>query len=165
MDWQSPALDATAPWGEGGRAGGDAFGVFLFFHRMSSLMQTYSVIRGAALAAALCTALAAPALAGNAATGAKLFEGYCSDCHTVVAGGGNNKGPNLFGVVGRKTASVADFDYSDAHRAANWVWTPEVLDSYLTAPREKVVGTKMKFKGIPDAGERADVIAYLSSLK
>jgi cytochrome c len=117
------------------------------------------------LGAALCAGLAVPAMAGDAANGAKLFEGYCSDCHTTARGGGNNKGPNLFGLVGRKTGSIADFDYSDANRTANWVWTPQQLDIYLMAPRQVMVGTKMKFKGIPDNKERADVIAYLESLK
>ena len=109
--------------------------------------------------------LAAPALAGgDAQKGGTVFEDNCSDCHTVVQGAPSRKGPNLFGVVGRKTAALADFDYSDANRAAGWTWTPEKLDQYLTNPKATIPGTIMKFKGTLSADERANVIAFLQTL-
>jgi cytochrome c len=121
-------------------------------------------VHGLALAAvALMISLPAHA-AGDPAKGAQLFDDNCSDCHTIAQGGSNKRGPNLVGVVGRKTGSVADYEYSDANKAAGWVWTPEVLDRYLADPKQALPGTKMKFKGDADAQERADIIAFLQTL-
>jgi len=111
-------------------------------------------------------ALSSPAFAaGDAKSGADLFDNNCSDCHSVKEDGGNRKGPNLYGVVGRKTGAIAGFEYSDANRNAGWVWNAETLDHYLTNPKEAIPGTIMKFKGSLSAGERADIIAFLSGLK
>jgi len=101
---------------------------------------------------------------GSAKAGADLVETYCSECHTTERGGSSRKAPNLFGLVGRKAGQVPGFDYSDANKALGWVWDETNLNTYLTAPKTVVVGTTMKFKGIPDAAERADVIAFLASL-
>ncbi|HVI51957.1 MAG TPA: cytochrome c family protein [Candidatus Sulfotelmatobacter sp.] len=110
--------------------------------------------------------LSAPAFAaGDAKSGADLFDNNCSDCHSVKEDGGNRKGPNLFGVVGRKTGAVSGFEYSDANRSAGWVWNADTLDHYLTNPKEAIPGTIMKFKGSLSAAERADLIAFLSTLK
>jgi cytochrome c len=102
--------------------------------------------------------------AGDPKRGASLFEDSCSDCHNAKPDGGNRKGPNLFGVVGRKSGSVPGFDYSDANKGLNWLWTPARLDPYLASPQKIVPGTIMKFKGDPDPQERADIIAYLVTL-
>lgn len=103
--------------------------------------------------------------AGDAAKGQEIFAVNCADCHTVTQGGKNKKGPNLFGIVGRPAGSIADFEYTDANKNSGVVWTPDVLNKYLTAPKKFIVDTKMKFDGLPDAGERADLIAYLQTLK
>ena len=85
----------------------------------------------------------------------------CQSCHTVQEGGANMTGPNLHGVFGRKTASVAEFKYSDALKAANFVWEPKHLDQWLTKPQDFLPGTKMTFPGLADPKDRTDVIAYL----
>lgn len=102
--------------------------------------------------------------AGDAARGAELFDNYCSECHTTREGGSSRSAPNLFGLIGRRTGMVAEFNYSDANRTAGWIWSAETLDPYLTAPKTAIPGTVMKFQGVKDAGERADLIAFLSSL-
>jgi cytochrome c len=114
----------------------------------------------------LATALAATAAhaAGDPKRGEDAFADNCGDCHSVKIDGGNRKGPNLFGIVGRHSSAIKDFDYSDANKATNWIWTPEKLDVYLTAPKKVVPGTIMKFKGDPDPQERADIIAYLETI-
>lgn len=116
----------------------------------------------AAMALAL-TASAAQA-AGNAVSGKSVFA-RCMICHTVNKGGPNGIGPNLFGVVGRKAGTLAGYNYSSAMKAYGKVWTPQLLDIYLTHPQATVVGTKMSFAGISSGGQRADVIAYLQTLK
>jgi cytochrome c len=63
-------------------------------------------------AALLCISLTSPALAGSdAARGAQVFE-RCAMCHSADKAAGNGLGPNLFGVVGRKAASLPNFPYS-----------------------------------------------------
>jgi cytochrome c len=102
--------------------------------------------------------------AADPAAGQAVFRAQCSICHSVQAGR-NMIGPSLFGVVGRKTGAEAGFHYSTANQNANLTWTPDVLDKYLLSPRAVVPGTKMTFAGQKDATKRADLIAYLETLK
>jgi cytochrome c len=111
----------------------------------------------------LCTASLARA-AGSAATGEDLFKHKCGSCHSVETGK-NRVGPSLAGVVGRKAASIETYSYSAAMRSSGLTWDTATLDSYLTNPRAKVPGTKMTFVGLPQANGRADIIAYLNTLK
>lgn len=101
--------------------------------------------------------------AGDAAAGKKIFQ-TCLLCHTDQKGH-NKVGPSLFDIVGRHSASLPDYNYSDAMKNFDKVWTPEELDTYLTNPREVVKGTKMIFPGIKDEKSRQDLIAYLETLK
>jgi len=102
--------------------------------------------------------------AGNAANGKTVFS-RCAICHSAGKGEPNRIGPNLFGVVGRKAGIAPGFNYSGAMKAFGKVWTPQLLDTYLTHPPVVVPGTKMSFAGISNAGQRGDVIAYLQTLK
>ena len=123
------------------------------------------VIALAVVGLGLCTI--SPSLAradGSAANGENLFKHKCASCHSVESGK-NRVGPTLFGVVGRKAASIETYSYSTAMRSAELTWDPVTLDSYLINPRAKVSGTKMTFVGLPQANDRADIIACLSTLK
>ena len=113
----------------------------------------------------LATSSLAAHAAGDARRGADVFDNECSDCHTATAKGGNGKGPALFGILGRNAGSVPGYDYSDANKASHFVWTAEQLEAYLPNPKGAMPGTKIRYSGIKDAGERADVIAFLQSLK
>ena len=107
----------------------------------------------------------APLPPGDAARGEKLFKGRAAQCHTSNQGGANGVGPNLWGLVGRHSGTVEGFAYSKANAESGVVWTPEVLDVYLENPKKFMPGTKMSFAGIKKPQERADVIAYLETLK
>lgn len=91
----------------------------------------------------------------------KLHFNLCKPCHTLVSGGPNMTGPNLYGVFGRKVASHPGFDYSSALKAKDWTWDTAHIDQWLKNPRAYVPGTKMTFYGIPDDEDRRDLIAYL----
>ena len=88
----------------------------------------------------------------------------CALCHTTEVGQ-NKVGPSLFGIVGRKSASLDGYNYSEAMKKFDHTWDPQTLDTYLSDPRTLVPGTKMIFPGIKDEKERQDVIAYLETLK
>ncbi len=77
----------------------------------------------------------------------------------------NSIGPKHCGVVGRNAASLPDFDYSPAMRESGLTWTPETLDRFLLNPAKTVPGNFMPFGGISDAQDRADLIAYLATLR
>jgi cytochrome c len=115
------------------------------------------------VAAVASVTLSAAACAGVAAAGKSVFN-KCAICHSP-AEGKNGLGPTLFGVVGRPSASVAGFSYSDAMKAAKKTWDEATLDVYLTDPKAAVPGTKMIFAGLPKPEDRANVIAYLATLK
>jgi cytochrome c len=119
------------------------------------------------VAAVLFTALSAFALqaqAADPAAGKSVFNANCSICHSVQPGK-NLVGPSLFGIMGRKTGSIPGFHYSPANQNANITWDPATLDKYLQSPRAVIPGTIMTYAGLKDDTKRADLIAYLGSLK
>jgi glucose/arabinose dehydrogenase/cytochrome c2 len=105
--------------------------------------------------------------APQVATGRTIFQNNCASCHTVDTGMAQLAGPGLFGVVGRKAAGVAGFNYSAALAkagAGGTVWTRDELDVFLLDPAKRVPGTTMPV-GVPDAKQRGALIDYLASLQ
>jgi cytochrome c len=110
--------------------------------------------------AAVLALIAAPAFA---ATGQAVFIDKCGDCHTLE--GPSQTAPSLKGVVGRKIASLADFQYSDALKAkSGGTWDEATLGSFLADPKAFAPGTVM-FGGAPDPADRQAIIDYLKSAK
>lgn len=88
----------------------------------------------------------------------------CASCHSFDKGGPNRVGPNLHEVVGRPKASKPDFNYSAALKSKGGEWTFEDINAFIQNPKAYANGTTMAFAGIAQAGERADILAYLRSL-
>ena len=116
------------------------------------------------LVGAITVAIASRAQAQDAVTGERSFKADCSICHSPQPGR-NLIGPSLFNVVNRHSGEISNFHYSEANRNSGLTWNVATLDRYLTAPRELVPGTKMTFPGLKDAKQRADLIAYLETLR
>lgn len=119
------------------------------------------VVAAAMVAPALCAAGPKPDVENGKAT----FTTTCGVCHSVQTTGGPNQGPNLLGVVGRQAGSEPHFTgYSPALKASKITWSTKTLDKFLTDPSAKVPGTLMPIQ-ITDNKTRADVVAYLATLK
>lgn len=135
-------------------------------------MSAVPSIRLCALAALLtaCAAFAAyTAYAGgvnvSAADGKALFmTNGCPACHGVTANDTFMVGPSLFGIVGRQAGTAPSLlGASEGLKKYGVIWTEETLNEFLADPNAKVPGTPMSGK-LSDPQERADVIAYLSTL-
>jgi cytochrome c len=90
----------------------------------------------------------------------------CKSCHTIEAGGANGTGPNLHGVLGKKSGSHPGFAYSAAmveHGNTLGAWTFEEASEFITAPQKHVPGTKMTFVGLKKPEDRINLLAYLNS--
>ncbi|QXM23885.1 cytochrome c family protein [Elioraea tepida] len=119
------------------------------------------------LAAAALLWQALPASAEDAAAGQRVFA-QCRACHTVDKGGRNGVGPNLWGIVGSPAGKREGFRYSANMQElaqGGLVWTRENLDKYLENPKSLVPRGSMAFAGIRNPEQRANLIAYLETLK
>lgn len=106
-------------------------------------------MRSLFLVFALLSLLAGPAQAADPVRGETLFQGHCAKCHGFDPADRSKRGPHLQGLFERRYGAVQDFPYRMVWPEADPVWTPAHLDSYLEIHR------------LPEAAERADVIAYL----
>ncbi len=120
-------------------------------------------LTGLAIIAAMGLSSGAARADGDPALGKTVFN-QCAACHSVKEGE-NKIGPSLHGIVGRPSHSIANFNYSEAMKGYNVTWDPATLDHYLTDPRGTVPGTRMIFVGLKKEDQRANVIAYLETLK
>ena len=85
----------------------------------------------------------------------------CKACHRIGEGAKSLVGPELNGLDGRHSGSVAGFRYSEANKNSGVVWNEQTFKEYIKNPRGKMPGTKMIFPGIKDEKEVADLWAYL----
>lgn len=103
---------------------------------------------------------------GDAANGKELFmSNSCAACHGVTKEDNSKVGPNLVGVVGRKAGTTKSLlGPSENLKKYGVIWSVETLHEFLADPSAKVPGTAMA--GIlTDPQQRADVIAFLATLK
>jgi cytochrome c len=104
----------------------------------------------------------AGAMAADVAAGETVFTQKCKVCHQIGEGAKNAVGPELNGLIGRKTGSVPDYSYSDANKDSGITWDDATLKDYLTNPKAKIPGTKMIFAGLPKEADRDNLVAYLA---
>lgn len=126
-------------------------------HLLPPCAAALSLLAGLTFATA--TAAVEP---GDAARGKYVFY-QCRVCHYVEKLAPHDNGPNLHNLFGRKAGTAPGFEfYSAAMKQSGIVWSPQYLDTWLANPTTFIPGTSMIFpQGIPDAQDRADLIAYL----
>jgi len=128
-------------------------------------MRARPGLAAVALAALAAAGAARAELIGDAEKGAEVFA-QCAACHQIGQGAEDRIGPHLNGIFGREAAAHEGYRYSASMERAGvdgLVWTLETLDAYIENPRALVSKTRMSFRGIEDAGARADLLAYLRS--
>ena len=98
---------------------------------------------------------------GDAVRGKSVFERRCTGCHALDS---NREGPHLRGVYGRTSGTVPDFEYSDAIKKSGIVWNEDTIERWLRDTDAFVPGNNMGFR-VPKAQDRADVIAFLKTVR
>jgi cytochrome c len=105
-------------------------------------------------------ALIQVAQAQDVAAGEQSFK-KCFPCHSIGEGAKNKVGPILNGLDGRHSATVPDYNYSDANKNSGITWNEATFMEYIKDPRAKIPNTKMIFPGIKNEKEAGDLWAYL----
>lgn len=108
---------------------------------------------------------AAAAEAGRASlASAPSAFGQCAACHSLQSGK-HGIGPSLVGIYGTKAGDIPGYSFSAALKASGLTWDDATLDRWLEAPMQTVPGTKMTYGGLKDPAKRAELIAFLKTLK
>jgi cytochrome c len=128
---------------------------------IDSKFRTLRHTHGVKVGVFLLVALASPATAADPDHGKALYQ-TCAACHTERP---DALGPSLKGVVGRKSAALEDFRYSNPMKRANLVWDEANLRAYIQDPQAKVKGNRMPYGGLTDGKDVDDIIAYLKTLQ
>jgi cytochrome c len=100
--------------------------------------------------------------------GRRLFEATCTPCHNFDEDATPDiygQTLNLYGVIGRKAASIPNFDYSGAMKATDRTWDARSVESFIAAPKEFVPSTRMELPGVPDPEVRRAIVDFLSTAK
>jgi cytochrome c len=125
------------------------------------MARSFALLSAPLVAAALWSTTVPAAADGDAAYGEELYNSRCVACHSPDA---NRVGPRHRGVVGRRAGSLPDFNYSKALKGSDVVWDDQTLDRWLTNPQAFIPGQRMNFR-VANPNDRADIIAYLKTLK
>ncbi|MEA2795055.1 MAG: cytochrome c [Bradyrhizobium sp.] len=93
--------------------------------------------------------------------GADVFRA-CVACHTLGAEQANRAGPTLAGIFGRRIATLPGYNFSEALRRLDIVWTPETVSRlFEIGPSAYTPGTKMPEQRIGSEPDRAALVKFL----
>lgn len=140
-------------------------------HARNGKMKIIDMLRAGLIGCALL-AINTPANAEMTKAGQKavvaagkiMFEQRCRSCHAEDPSK-QSYGPSLIGVIGRKSGSLEGFNYSDAMKASDIVWSADTLRKWIAGNDDYMPGTRMRHVGITDTAEQDFLIAYIKTLK
>jgi cytochrome c len=102
-----------------------------------------------------------PLAAFDGDRGAEVYKA-CVACHTLSPDDGNRAGPTLHGIFGRRIATLPGYQFSDALKKLDIVWTPEtVAKLFEVGPMAYTPGTKMPEQKIVAEADRKALIEFL----
>lgn len=119
-----------------------------------------AVMKRMITAAAILVVSAGVAGAQDLTAGATSYK-KCAACHDVGPTAKNKVGPLLNGLDGRKSGTVAGYNYSDANKNSGITWNEASFLDYIKDPKAKIPATKMAFAGIKNEAEAKNLWAYL----
>ena len=94
--------------------------------------------------------------------GAEIFRA-CVACHTLTPDEGNRAGPTLAGIFGRRIASLPGYNFSEALKRMDIVWTQEtVAKLFELGPAAYTPGTKMPEQRIGAEADRKALVEFLA---
>jgi cytochrome c len=118
-------------------------------------------MRGVLFAAVVLAVAAGAANAQDLIVGTTSFK-KCAACHEVGETARNKVGPLLNGLDGRKSGTIAGYNYSDANKNSGITWNEATFLEYIKDPRAKIPNTKMVFAGIKNETEAQNLWAFLN---
>jgi cytochrome c2 len=93
--------------------------------------------------------------------GAEIFRA-CVACHTLGSEQINRAGPTLAGLFGRRIATLPGYNFSEALKRLDIVWTPETVSRlFEIGPSAYTPGTKMPEQRIGSEQDRAALVQFL----
>ena len=93
--------------------------------------------------------------------GADVFRA-CVACHTLGAEQANRAGPTLANLFGRRIATLPGYNFSEALKRLDIVWTPETVSRlFEIGPASYTPGTKMPEQRIGSEQDRAALVQFL----
>ena len=126
------------------------------------MVRRWDAITGDHIGAVAMGAPEDPLAAYAGDPGAEVFRA-CVACHTLSADEGNRAGPTLAGIFGRKIATLPGYNFSDALKKLDIVWTPEtVAKLFEVGPMAYTPGTKMPEQRIGSEQDRKALTDFLS---
>lgn len=105
------------------------------------------------------------AIVGNVEAGKKVALKHCKVCHSFNKGGKVVFGPNLWDIAGKPAAAIKGFKYSKALKNSGLIWTEKNIIGFMSDPENFVKGTTARFPGLKTAKDKADIVAYIKTLK
>ena len=125
------------------------------------MIRRWDAVKGESIGDVLAGAPEDPLAAYAGDPGAEVYRA-CVACHTLNGNEGVRAGPTLAGIFGRRIATLPGYNFSEALKKMDIVWTPETVSKlFEIGPNEYTPGTKMPEQRIGSPEDRAALMRFL----
>jgi cytochrome c len=126
------------------------------------MIRRWDVVSGDHIGAMSANGPGDPLAAYSGDPGAEVFRA-CVACHALTPDEGNKAGPSLAGLFGRRIATLPGYEFSDALKRMDIVWTPETVSRlFEIGPAAYTPGTKMPEQRIGSEQDREALMQFLA---